>query len=288
MRGHAMRLPVLALFAAALSASAPALAQSDDELDLDDILGEDDDNEEESVRDEKRAVLEGDFDDTVGVADDAIELPGEEESRRIRPIKVLQPKNFLKIGRWELSPHLGWVTNDPFVNRYLVGFEAIYHATEIFGAGISTTYSPNFGTFDYKSVTKQLVEENQVSPDISRITFFSSATLQFSPIYGKVAVGQGIIIFDVYLKGGVGIVFTQDDLKALQGTDDPLAQATANEWHPTSNFGGGIRASFGPNFAAKLEGTSMVYIETVNSVTLEMKNNFLIIGAVSWFFPSME
>ena len=32
----------------------------------------------------------------------------------------------------------------------------------------------------------------------------------------------------------------------------------------------------------------MIYIETVNSTQLEMKNNFIIQGAVSMFFPAMK
>jgi len=264
--------------------------EAGDEIDLDDILGTDDGPEEkpDTVAEEKRAVLRGDVDDTAGTTTGPLEMP-EERERRLRPIKVLQPKEFLKIGRYEVTPHLGFVTNDPFVNRYLVGAEFVYHATEIFGVGLSATYSPDFGNADYKSVTRQLIDENQVSPDISKINYFGSINTQFSPIYGKVAVGaRGIVMFDVFGVFGLGLVHTSDDLEALQGTDDPLALATANQLHPTSNFGGGIRATFGPNIAVKLEGRSMVYIETVNSTTLEMKNNFMLLGAVSFFFPGME
>jgi outer membrane beta-barrel protein len=265
-------------------------AEEGDEIDLDDILGTDDGPEAkpDTVAEEKRDVLRGDIDDTAGTTTGALETPDERE-RRLRPIKVLQPKEFLKIRRYEVTPHLGFVTNDPFVNRYLLGAEFVYHATEIFGVGISGTYSPDFGKADYKSVTRQLIDENQVSPDISKINYFGSVNVQFSPIYGKVAVGaRGIVMFDVFGVFGLGLVHTSDDLEALQGTDDPLAKATANQLHPTSNFGGGIRATFGPNIAVKLEGRSMVYIETVNSTTLEMKNNFMLLGAVSFFFPGMD
>ena len=32
----------------------------------------------------------------------------------------------------------------------------------------------------------------------------------------------------------------------------------------------------------------MIYIETVNATTLEMKNNFILQGAVAFFLPSMK
>ena len=40
--------------------------------------------------------------------------------------------------------------------------------------------------------------------------------------------------------------------------------------------------------AVRVEGRSLVYIETVSSTTLEMKNNFILAGGVSFFFPSMH
>jgi len=121
--------------------------EAGDEIDLDDILGTDDGPEEkpDTVAEEKRAVLRGDVDDTAGTTTGPLEMP-EERERRLRPIKVLQPKEFLKIGRYEVTPHLGFVTNDPFVNRYLVGAEFVYHATEIFGVGLPSPASSSMRT----------------------------------------------------------------------------------------------------------------------------------------------
>jgi hypothetical protein len=46
--------------------------------------------------------------------------------------------------------------------------------------------------------------------------------------------------------------------------------------YSTTNFGGGACVIFGENLALRLDGRSMVYIETVNATQLEMKNNFLV------------
>lgn len=287
----------LAATALAVVLATPGYAQDEDDDEfLDDILGSEETDDEDStpsdtteVAEERRDLLEGDVDDTVGTTDEEVIETPDEVDRRIRPIKVLQPKNFLKIGRYEVAPHLGFVTNDPFVNRYLIGAEFVYHATEVLGVGLQATFSPDFGEADYKPITEQLVEENQVSPDISKINYFANVNLQFSPIYGKVAVtDKSIVLFDVYGMFGAGFTGTRDDLEALQGTDDPKAMATATQVHPTTNFGGGVRVTFGPNIAVKLEGRSMIYIETVNSTTLEMKNNFMLLGAFSFFFPGMQ
>lgn len=280
---------VLAVAAIAATTFAhPAFAQ-DDDFDLDDILAPDEEPAESTIKEEKDAVRTGDIDDLPGSSSGPIETPDEAKRGRIRPIKVLQPKEFLKIGRWEATPTLGFVTNDPFVRRYLLGAGFTYHITEVFGAEVRGIFSPDLGPGDYKKITHQLIEENQVSPDISKIIWLAELNTTFSPFYGKVAVnGRSIVIFDLYGIFGFGLAGTADDLDALQGNDDPLAEATANQVHATSNVGGGVRMAFSRNIAVRFEARSTIFIETVNSTTLEMKNNFHLNLGFSFFFPGLE
>lgn len=275
-------LTVALLVAPLLGGGSVAHAQSDD-----DLFGSGVDREE-TVAEERAALESGDMDDRIGVTSEDIVLPEDERSRR-RIIKALPRKRFLKIGRWEAAPHIGFVTNDPFINRYLLGAGISHHLTEVFAVELIGSFSPDFGNGDWKAITRQLVEENQVSPDISKILFYANVNFQFSPIYGKVAVlGKTIVNFDVFGTFGTGVVFTSDDLEALQAEDDPVAVATQNQYHPTTNFGGGFRILLTPNIAFRIEGRSMVYIETVKSLNLEMKNNFLLLGSVAFFFPGMQ
>ena len=258
-----------------------AFAQDEDEDldDIDDILNEP--PAEETVAEEKEAVEES------AAAAPKVELPDEERKKRI--IKTLQRKTFLKIGRYEVSPHAGFVTNDPFINRYMVGAAFAYHVTEIFAVELIGSFSPDFGTGDWKPITDQLVNENKVSPDISKIMYYGNLNFQFSPIYGKIAVSdRKIINFDIFGAFGTGVVNTNDDLKALQAENEPTALATEVQYHPTTNFGGGFRIIFSEALAARLEGRSMIYIETIDSTTLEMKNNFMLLASASFFFPGMD
>jgi outer membrane beta-barrel protein len=204
-----------------------------------------------------------------------------------RLIKTIQKKNFYKKGRWEASPHFAFVANDPFLNRYIVGAGLNYNLTEIFAVEVNMDFSPDLGDADWKPVTKQLIEENHVSPDISKLTYFGSASFLFSPIYGKVAVvGREIINFDIFGAFGMGMTRTSESLEALDAeAGNERAVLTQHQMHPTTNFGGGARVIFGENLALRLDGRSMVYIETVNATQLEMKNNFLVQGSVSVFFP---
>jgi outer membrane beta-barrel protein len=289
MSFQALRVPFL--LAVSLFAASPAFAQEEGEEDdeaLDDILN--DGSGTQTAKEERQDVEAEDTDDRPGVTSDSTALP-EERTRRV--IKTLQRKTFLKIGRYEASPHVGFVTNDPFINRYMVGAAFAYHPTEIFAIEAIGSFSPDFGRGDWKAITEQLVDENKVSPDISKIQWYGNINFQFSPIYGKVAVSdRRIINFDVFGSFGTGVVSTRDDLEALQACGDegcdPDALATELQYHPTTNFGAGIRVIFSENLAARLEGRSLTYIETISSTTLEMKNNFMLLASASFFFPGME
>jgi len=296
MRFHQMLSSVVGLLLLSSTALADETAPTvplgeplaqDDGDDLDDILGSDDDNEE-SVSDEVDSLRRGEIGDTVGARqEDVLDLQRANSERRV--IKTIQAKNFLKINRWEISPHVAFVSNDPFLNRYIVGSGVGYHLTEIFAIEGMFDFSPDLGNSDWKPLTTQLVEENHVSPDISKLNLFGSACFVFSPIYGKAAIsGRKIINFDIYGKFGMGATQTRDDLEALQAEGDSKAIATERQTHPTTNFGGGARIIFNDNLAVRVEGRSMVYIETVNSTTLEMKNNFILQFSASFFIPNMR
>jgi len=255
-----------------------AVAQDDD---LDDILGD----TPKTTAQERRALEEGRT-DVVGerkadpLADDDLD-----EDRR-PPIKVLQKKNFLKLGRFEVGPHLGFVSNDPFINRYIFGANAGYHFTEVLSAELAASFSPDFGEGDWKPITRQIIENNNVSPDISKIIWAINVTTQFSPIYGKLAVlGGRIIIFDMYGIFGMGLTGTQDDLTAIQcdGREGEPCTITASQVHPTTTVGGGFRVAFSRDFAVRIEARTLSFIETLNGTSLEMKNNFIIQASATFF-----
>lgn len=255
---------------ATLAAEVPddGIAQDD----LDELLGSDDDisapiNEREPDQ---------------GVTTEQVELPPAKK----KLIKVLQRKNFMKLGRFEATPNIGLVTNDPFIRRILFGVDLGYHVTEIFAIELRGAFSPNLGDGDHKAITKQIIGANQVTPEISRMMWYSTMNFSYSPLYGKIAVpgGGDPIIFDIYGTFGLGIVGTLDDLELIQKEDDPLAIATASQVHPALSFGGGLRVAFNKTFALRFEARSMSYIGVLESTRLELKNNILLSLGASIFF----
>jgi outer membrane beta-barrel protein len=281
-----MTLTSLPLLALTLSAPAHAEDTGEPVVNAEPVVAQDeDDAPEDSVKAERDAMKKGKVESTSPA------LPGEEDKGR-RIIKTIQKKNFMKIHRFEGGLGLGFVANDPFLNRYIIYGVGDYHITEIFAVEIQVGYAPILGQGgendpDWKPLSKQLLLKNSVSPDISKLTAHGSAGLAFSPIYGKAAVGRNIIAFDIYGSFGLGITATSDDLVALQN-DGAEAVATENQVHPTTNIGAGARVAFNEGLAVRVEGKSMSYIETVNSTTLEMKNNFVVQANVSFFFPGMK
>lgn len=251
------------------------VAQDDD----DDPLGGDPD----TVRSEKEAVKK---------ASSTTSEDGSDRSKR-RVIKTIQKKNFMKLHRGEVGPFFGFVANDPFLNRYILNVVADYHLTEVFAIEAQLGYAPILGEGgeddpDWKPLSKQLLLRNSVSPDISKLTAHGHLGLTYAPIYGKVAVGRSIINFDIYGGFGLGATQTTDDLVALQAQNEPDAIATQNQWHPTTVITVGARVAFTPTIAARIEGKSMSYIETVSSTTLEMKNNFILQLGATFFIPGMK
>lgn len=271
------KLLPLSLFAALVGASlAPsaAYAQSDD--DFDDLLrGPTEPQGPRSVADERRAMEAGEPQRVEVVLPD----------RKKKVIKTLQKKNFMKIGRFEAMPFVGLVTNDPFVRRIIFGGGIGYHFTEVFGVELQGGFSPDLNRGDWKPVTTQLVDENQVAPEISRMVGHAIANLHFSPLYGKVAtVGNTAINFDIYGMAGTGIVYTVDDLDVVQLVGEPLAEATARQIHPAISLGAGLRIAFNRTFALRFEGRNISYVEALDGSRLELKNNLTFQLGASIFF----
>lgn len=269
--------PALALAAPDIQ-PAPVLEQDPGD-DLDDILGEDPAEEgDKSVREERRELEEE--------AD-----KGEEpETIKIKPperktIKTLQPKSFVKVNRFELVPYVGMITNDPFIRRILFGANLGYHLTEVLEVELQGSFSPNFGEGDWKPITRQIIDANQVSPEISRMTWHATVNLNFSPFYGKVAtLGRNSIIFDIYGTFGAGVVGTEDDLVVIQKEDDDKAISTAVQVHPALTFGAGLRVAFNRTFALRFEVRDISYIGILEGTQLELNNNLGIMLGASIFF----
>lgn len=266
-----------------LLASSVAFAQEGSE-DLDDIIGPTGDSKDMTVREEADALAR---EAEAEKRDKTQEIKLQDSKRRV--IKTLQPKYVLKLGRAEVMPWFGGVTNDPFVRPILVGLNLGYHVTEILGIEYHGSLTlPLEGANeegDLKKITDDIKQNNEVLPEISRLRTHHTINFNFSPFYGKVAVvGRNSIIFDLYGSLGAGIAYTEDSLILTQKADDPKAAASARQVHPAINFGGGVRVMFGNTAGIRFEVRNLSYIGVLESTKLELKNNLILMGGASIFF----
>lgn len=200
-----------------------------------------------------------------------------------RIIKTVQPKRYTKMGRPEATVHLGAAVNDPFVVRYMLSGGIGLHLTEIFAIEGGFDFSPDLGRADWKPITVQLVDNNHVSPGISRWMWSGQGAMVLAPIHGKAAIrGVALGDFEVFGRFGMALVHTEDDEETLADEGALYGQATRSQSHLSSVYGGGVRLFFSQRTTLRLEARTVTYIETVEGGTLQMKNNLVLQAGVGW------
>ena len=176
----------------------------------------------------------------------------------------------------ELVAGAGSVLNDPFLNQttLLVGAShpvvGIVRLAPVFG------YTPDLGEGDWSRLTTQLVNENNISPDISKTQWFGALRMEV-PIVRTRSSHTGasgatrIVDAELRLVGGLGMVRTRDDLEALQAVGDERATATEFQTHRSTHYGLSQAVYLKETVGLRLDLERMNYIETVNSTVLEFK-----------------
>ncbi len=81
------------------------------------------------------------------------ELRGEKPSPR-----AIENRFFLKEGRFEIAPHIGYVPNNPFAVRYVGGAFLAYHFGETFSVAGHVGFSPDLGKGDLKGLVGVLLD----------------------------------------------------------------------------------------------------------------------------------
>jgi outer membrane beta-barrel protein len=217
----------------------------------------------------------------------------------------VQNRFFLKNDRFEISPALGFVPNNPFAQRYVGGVGFGYHFSETFAAQFLLTYSPDLGTSDLKGLTSTLIliassaGDEQFRQPLDKITLSGSAVAVWAPLYGKInLVGETVLNFDLYFLGGLTF-HTKTDYFAFE-SDTPEAGlvdleklGTEPVFGPT--LGVGFNFFLTQSVSLKLDGRFNFYIDNVPQYNPEevipgnrLYNNFVTSVGVSVFFPKMQ
>ncbi len=154
-----------------------------------------------------------------------------------KEIYVLQNRKFRKVGRFNLSLMGNLNISDKFVNTYGGGIKAAYFLKEDWGIELGfgigkPTYND---TFDR-------VAEQQAVPFYNAITQHLSASVVWSPWYGKFNTFNVVYYLDWYISLGVAQVSTEDDSPAF---DVSAAQVNAKDFETKDDSSIGITWSTG-------------------------------------------
>jgi outer membrane beta-barrel protein len=191
--------------------------------------------------------------------------PEKEESLApSKPPLVLQNRYFLKKLRPELSLHGGQVLNESYSQTFQVGARAGLFITETLG--VEYTFDKYLGgdSDDLKALRKlEYCGANgepdttckRVEPSFVRLESGHSATLTFAPIYGKINLLEGYILYsDIYANVGAGMLGTSQGSK------------------PTAILGVGQRFYFAKSFNVRVDAVDHIFQEERTNGTDKTKN----------------
>jgi outer membrane beta-barrel protein len=221
----------------------------------------------------------------------------------------VQNRFFLKEGRFEIAPILGYVPNNPMVKRYTGGVLGAYHFSETMAVEGAFIYSPDLGTNDLKGLTNTLVQIAQSSSGqgsvfqqpIDKMVLGATFAARWAPVYGKInLIGERVLNFDFYGVAGLGLLSVQkyyavyDDAPGDGQTPVTLVEASSKALVPI-NLGIGFDFFLSQSVALKIDARSYLYIDSKpqydpNEQVTESRpyNNFVASGGVSVFFPKMK
>ena len=165
----------------------------------------------------------------------------------------------------ETSAGFEIATGNPYLRSRGLALGADYRPRRMLRLGIfAVRYIYTREEPGWTPLTEQLVAENHVSPDLTRMVWRARAVVGFDPF----RTGIGSLDARTGLHVGFGAAKTRDDLEALQQQDDPDAQATETQLQPTMVYG--LSSSLG---GERLRGRLVVervrFTETVSSTTVE-------------------
>jgi len=219
------------------------------------------------------------------------------------PREAVQNRFFLKEERFEFSPIIGFVPNDPMVNRITGGILVAYHFNESLAAEGAFIYSPDLGEADVKGLTKTLVQiaeqgsaNVEFQQPLDKMELGATFAVRWSPVYGKISlVGEGIVNFDVYGVAGLGMLST--NLYYAQ-YDDALGVELGvgqRQLRIPVNLGLGINFFLSQRTALKIDARSYLYQGPVpqydpNTPVNENRlyNTLVASFGASVFFPKMK
>jgi hypothetical protein len=180
---------------------------------------------------------------------------------------------------FQLGGGIQHMANDPFLKQTGIDVVVDYRPQPHVVFEAKFAYMPDLAEGSWTGLTKQLVDENHISPDISTIQYSGMMSARIIAIEGQTEQFKT----NIGMQCGIGLVQTADDLEALQAIDDPRAQATQIQMH-TAATASIVGEAWRDDLGIQLAWDLVSYIETINSTTLQSKGmSFMTINILRSF-----
>ncbi|MCB9760261.1 MAG: hypothetical protein H6739_10535 [Alphaproteobacteria bacterium] len=182
----------------------------------------------------------------------------------------------------ELGMYAGasWLANDPYLYRRGMQLGVEFAPNRILSVSTLHAFHPDLEEADWTPASMAFARNVYYVPAPSKLIARNELALRMTPVRWE---GERFET-RVGALAGVGWVRTRDDLNALQALGDPMAEATQFQRHPSQIIGltGELR---GEHAGVRLSASQVVYIEVINSVTLEMQHaRFMSVEGTMWLF----
>ena len=120
-------------------------------------------------------------------------------------VRSIQRKVYLKKGRFELMPHALYSVNDPYYSKTGLGLAANYFLADTLAVGLRGAWMAVLPSDDVRTAKRNF--QSRIFYSVPQ--WAAMADVQWSPVYGKIAVGNSILHFDGYLLAGAGVLSTE-------------------------------------------------------------------------------
>lgn len=120
-------------------------------------------------------------------------------------VKSVQPRSFLKQGRFELMPTIFVTLNDAYFPKYGPGLRLAYHVHESLGLGLRANQYNLIPNDNVRLAKRQLRSQ---LPDVQPEWSFALDVI-WSAFYGKAKLFNAIRHFDLYVVAGLGTVLSE-------------------------------------------------------------------------------
>ena len=194
-------------------------------------------------------------------------------------VKSVQRKVFLKAHRFELAPFIFVSINDPYYSKWGLSLRGTYFLTDTLGISAHASWWQLVPT-DNVSIAKRNFQ-SRIYYSVPQWSLLGD--MEWSPIYGKASIFNSIFHFDVYLLGGLGVVWTETSstpVDANQPNGPTRGPSFAGE------IGIGMRFIVLDWLSVNVSLIDTSYVDTAAGTSIgALQNLFTINFGVSFFFP---